>query len=125
MALCCAAMGAGQLNSTLVEAWRIAADELGIRVTAPAELRDADGTKFQCEALVHDFGSPTGAVVVSRKTERRVRENLRGLGSSVWVCVEPDRQPSEYSRKPYIDQLTDWGWFGEPHRRPDWFPRKG
>lgn len=120
-----AAMGANRLNEKLVEGWRSAAVDLGIRVTAPVELSDRDGAKFQCEALIHDFGSPNGAVVVSRRTERRVREGLRGLGPSVWVCIAPDRQPSEYARKRFIDQLVDWGWFGDPARRPDWFSGRG
>ena len=111
-----------RLNSKLVDGWRSAAHDLGIRVTAPVELRDAHGAKFECEALVHDFGSLKGGVVVSRKTERRVRESLRSLDSSVWVCIASDRQLSSYSRKHYIEELLDWGWFGEPERRPHWVP---
>lgn len=113
-------MNTSGLNKKLIEGWQTAADDLGIRVTAPAELWDADGAKFHCEALIHDFGSPTGALVVSHKTERRIRKSLRSLGSSVWVSIVPDQQRSAYVRKHYIDELLDWGWFGELQHRPDW-----
>jgi hypothetical protein len=109
------------LNNRLIEAWRMAARDLGIRVTAPVELRDAAGETFVCEALVEDFGSPEGAVIVSQRTERRVRQNLRSLGGRLWHCVVPDRQQSGYVRKYHIDELQDLGWFGSPGGEPSWY----
>ena len=99
----------------------MAARDLGIRVTAPIELRDAAGETFVCEAFVEDFGAPGGMVVVSAKTERRVRRQLRTLDDRLSVSVAPDRQPSAYSRKDFIDALQDWGWSGSPAREPSWF----
>jgi hypothetical protein len=108
-----------RLNRHLIEGWRLAARDLGLRVTAPVELLDAKGRTFVCEAFVEDFGSPDGAVVVSQKTERRVRPNIRSLGDKVWCCVEG--QPTAYRRKNYIDRLRDWGWFGTPGSEPSWY----
>lgn len=106
------------LDGQVIAAWRAASADLGIRVTAPVELRDAGGP-FACEAFVSDFGSPAGAVVVSEKAERRLRPRLRALG--LWTSVEPRRQPVAYSRKRFIHALEDWGWFGEPGAEPDWY----
>ena len=41
----------------LVDAWRTAASDLGIRVTAPFSITDDDGDQVQFIALVHDFGA--------------------------------------------------------------------
>lgn len=108
------------LDMRLVEQWQKASGDLGIRVTAPAELRDAKGTAFVCEAFVHDFGSAHGGAVVSQKTERRVREGLRSLGDELWYSVSP-RGSSAYARKHFIDELLDWGWFGEAGEEPSWY----
>lgn len=102
-----------------------AADDLGIRVTAPVELRDTSGTPFACEALVHDFGSPKGAVVVSAKTERRVRQNLRSLGEELCVIRAERRRAAAYNRKHFVDELLDWGWFGKAGAEPGWYSERG
>ena len=111
------------LEQRLVEDWQEAAEDLGIRVTAPVELRDASGRPFTCEAFVHDFGAPTGAVVVSLKTERRVRDHLRSLGDKVWVSGSERRRPG-YNQRHFIDQLLDWGWFGKAGAEPEWYSER-
>jgi hypothetical protein len=117
-------MNGGGLNPKLVEAWQEAGRDLGIRVTAPAGLSGSSGNPFLCEAFVPDFGSPSGTIVVSRKTERRVRRELRGL-EGVAVTISPERQQRAYVRKSIIDELIDWGWFGAPGDEPDWYKEKG
>lgn len=119
-----AGMDTSGLDQKLVAHWRSAAEDLGIRVTAPVELTDSSGQPFACEAFVHDFGSPSGAVVVSRKTSRRVRHNLRSLGDDVWVCGGGRRQAGQYVRKHYIDELLDWGWFGKAGEEPGWYSER-
>ena len=111
------------LEMRLVEQWQNAAIDLGIKVTAPVELRDASGQSFTCEAFVHDFGSSTGAAVVSPKTERRVRAKLRSIGDELWVS-ESGRRLTGYHRKHFIDQLLDWGWFGKPGSEPNWYSER-
>lgn len=75
---------------------------------------------FLCEAFVRDFGSPLGALVLSERTERRVREQLRG--GRFWYAIHPTRMRPAYARSTFIDQLVDWGWFGAADARPDWWP---
>jgi hypothetical protein len=114
----------GGLDQRLVSLWREAADDLGVRVTAPIELHDAAGRPFACEALVHDFGSPIGAVVISRKTERRVRAQLRGLGGPIWTSVSGRRPTYTYKRDHVMQMLLDWGWFGSTAEEPEWYSRR-
>jgi hypothetical protein len=89
-------MDDAKLDMRLVTAWREAAEDLGIAVIAPAELADPAGRPFWCEAFVRDFGSPAGAVVLSERTERRVREQLRG--GDFWYAVHRTRMRAAYAR---------------------------
>lgn len=116
------ASGMKGLDRKLVENWLAAAEDLGIRVTAPVELRDTAGAPFHCEVLVHDFASPNGGVVVSRTTERRVRQQIRSLGDGIWVCITSDRAVN--SQKHIVDELLDWGWFGAPGEEPGWYAER-
>jgi hypothetical protein len=112
-------MDSSGLDRRLIDRWRQAADDLGIRVTAPAELRDAQGRPFLVEASVADFGSPSGAVVVSAGTERRLRTTLRTL-PGLWWSVAPARAPSAYDRRRFLAELEEWGWFGPVGAAPAW-----
>jgi hypothetical protein len=110
-----------KLNQKLVSHWQNAASDLGIRVTAPIRLQDKDGNPFECEGMLHDFGSTNGAIVISQATERRIRPQLRNFGASLWYSVCPDRQPKEYHRATFINELTDLGYFGSPDEVPEWY----
>ena len=116
-------MDTNGLEQRLVEQWQQAAQELGIRVTAPVELRDASGGSFTCEAMVHDFGSPGGAVVVSPKTERRVRSSLRSVGDTLWVSGS-GRRLTSYNPRHFIEELLDWGWYGKAGDEPQWYSER-
>lgn len=109
------------LDLRLVEHWQRAADDLGIRVTAPVELKDAEGRAFVCEAFVHDFGSPHGGAVISPRTERRVRQSLRSMGKDFWWAGGGNPRRADYLRKHFISELLDWGWFGKKEQEPDWY----
>ena len=114
-------MEADGLDHKLIACWRQAGEDLGIRVTAPAELRGPAGAPFLREVLVRDFGSPAGLVVVSQRTERRLRSTLRALGERLSLCIAEARHPRAYSRAAFISELEDWGWFGKPGGQPDWY----
>jgi len=107
------------LDQRLIAQWRAAAEDLGIRVTAPVEVKDGSGGSFACEAFVHDFGSSNGGLVLSRKTERRVRAQLRSSG--LWWSGGERPQSTNYVRKHFVQELVDWGWFGQPGGEPDWY----
>jgi hypothetical protein len=108
------------IEHRLVEQWQRAAVELNIRVTAPIELRDTAGQPFTCEAFVHDFGSTNGAVVVSPRTGRRVRARI---SEELWVSGS-ERRLAGYSSSHFIDQLLDWGWFGNIGAEPAWYAER-
>lgn len=121
-------MDTSGLDRRLVEHWQAAAEDVGIRVTAPIELTDAAGQPFVCEVFVHDFGSPKGTLVLSPKTERRIRQNLRSVGLEACVGGAGFGR-AEYVRKHFVDELLDWGWSGKAGAEPSWYsermPRSG
>lgn len=109
------------LDQKLIERWRRAGEDLGICVTAPAELRDLAGNPFLCEVFLRDFGSRSGGVVMSQRTEKRLRPQLSAMGARLFQCVAQRRQQAAYSRSAFIQELEDWGWFGKPGKQPDWY----
>lgn len=115
------------LDWRLIANWRMAAEDLAIRVSAPVELMDASGRPFLCEVLVHDFGSPEGTLALSSKTARRVKQALKGL--RIGACVGGAGNGRAYVRKRFVDQLLDWGWSGKAGSVPRWYaermPRSG
>ena len=104
----------GTLDQKLINSWLKAADNLGVRVVAPYSLAAPDGSYIDCEAYVPDFGSPSGAVVFSRKTERRERSRLRAL-SGIWRSIDANGSQ---------ECLEDWEWFGPAGEEPSWYRTK-
>ena len=110
-----------EVESRVVEAWREAARDLGIRFTAPFTLTSAEGKQFDCLGLVHHFGRQGGTLISvigepSSKTpvpagEEYFRSQLaEGYG--------------EYRRQSFIDTLDDWQFFGPESERPAWYKGK-
>jgi hypothetical protein len=102
------------LDQKLIDSWLKVADDLGVRVVAPYRLSAPDGSHIDCEAYVPDFGSPSGAVVFSRKTERRERARLRAL-TGIWRSI------NAIGSKECLD---DWEWFGPVGMEPSWYRAK-
>lgn len=106
------------LDHRLIARWKTAATELGIKVVAPVELQDAAGIAFSCEVFLPDFGSNNGSLIVSPKTERRIRPQLRSLADTIFIVHEIG---SAYKQTHVVDELMDFGWFGKRDEEPDWF----
>lgn len=52
------------METKLSLAWRLAAQELGVRLIAPFELRADDGKPLSCTGLLPDFGGEKGTVII-------------------------------------------------------------
>jgi len=96
----------------LAQAWRDAAVDLGIRVTAPFQYEAADGSTYECVALLHEFGSVAGTVVASLDID------WKGLFAATkqtghYASALNDDNYVPYERSHYIETLNDWGWYGE------------
>jgi len=106
------------LNEKITAAWLEASKDLGIAVVVPYRVETTGPTPLWSEAFIPDFGSPTGAVVISSMSRRMVRPVLRE--GKRWHS-ELGNGYGKYSRQHFIETLNDWGWFGQEHLRPDWY----
>lgn len=95
--------------------WRVAAEELGIRVVAPYVVAGET-----CLALVRDFGSPRGTAVVARGSERLSAARAAAAGAGCFVSVVDGEAYCAFDRALFVGPLDDWGWFraGAP---PRWY----
>ena len=109
------------LDSQIMEAWKQAAQDLGIRVEIPFTLRTETGSVQVCEGRVLDFGGPKGVLFrpigSDENRDKSLKETgffLSQLGSSYY----------QYDRQLFIDTLDDWKWFGPKGGQPEWYTGK-
>jgi hypothetical protein len=96
-------------------AWSAAANDLGIRATAPFRIpTDTSGERFAA-AYLPDFGSMQGTIVDwgfrpdfsgDNEVRRFAEEN-----SMYYSIVSFDRYRS-YDRDMFLEALSDWGYYG-------------
>ena len=112
---------ARQLDTKIMDAWREAAKELGIRVEIPFTLNRRDGNTELYEGRVINFGGRKGIVfgTLSCDTRSRIRRTAAGYAYS---DLGPDYQT--YSRELFIKTLDDWKWFGAKGQEPEWYSGK-
>ena len=93
-----------------------AADELGFMLVAPYELRCASGVNVVYAALLPEFGSKRGMlVIVARDHAEAMRvAQEQQFGFSV-LSDDPT-----YDRDSFVEMLCDWGWTSE-QPRPAWY----
>jgi len=107
-----------EIESRVVEAWRRAADDLGIRFTSPFVVTTKDGSQLECVGFVHHFGRSLGTVI-SVLGEPSARTNypadeayfVSALGSGY----------AEYGPQWFIETLDDLQFFGPESERPSWY----
>lgn len=98
------------IESQMAVAWRDAADQLGIRVTAPYEVASVSYTAF-----LPDFGGERGAVVA------RLSSSDGAVAAAEVAGPYLSRVSDDYALFDaglFKATLDDWGWFGPPERRP-------
>jgi hypothetical protein len=116
-------------NNALSDAWRLAAAELHVRLTAPFTLPAAAGDAYEFVAHVPDFGSegsgPRGLLVYdylrygsSVEAQLRLMEAAAGAGY-VAIGANPAAYVP-YQRNRYEETLTRQDWLGPPGHEPAW-----
>jgi hypothetical protein len=100
--------------TALGETWLAASKDLGVRVTAPFVLETESGSRFNFDALVHDFGSAKGMVLMEKWDSAKADAAVaQGFGFS---CLDA----GAYDRESTIEVLIDWGWCGLKTAVPKW-----
>jgi hypothetical protein len=107
------------MESKLAEAWRAAAQDLGVRFVAPFELRRDDGTILSCTGLLPDFGSDNGVVIIGDDDPDEGIDIARDRG--YYVTMMSDGSYGVYDPEQFSSTLNDWGWYGPRDQCPSWF----
>ena len=99
----------------MIDAWEVAARELGIVVRRPFQLDE-----IEFPVLVVDFGSRDGALpLLAGDDERFAVARRAGYFASL---LNPERY-CVFDRQLFEDTLNDWRWFGEG-TAPAWYTGK-
>jgi hypothetical protein len=98
-----------------MNAWRVAAKELGIRVETPFSLVSVGGETELYERRAIDFGGPNGMVFGIFDDDRASCKRRKDAGY-YWSGLAPSYRT--YNRELFISTLDDWKWFGPKGQVP-------
>jgi hypothetical protein len=105
------------LDQRIVREWLTTGAEMGVRVTAPFRLMHPDGEWTDFEALIHDFGSPHGALIVSIEDPERC---AIAKTSEYYAEIVVPGANDPFFRESAEFFLTEMRWFGQSEP-PDWY----
>ncbi len=104
-----------------IATWLQAGRDLDIVIHAPFVLKvESKGEPIHCIALVEDFGSPNGTVVLGRHTPPKSAQSIAHTQGRFLSLVDEESH-SLCNRSPFIAPLNDWGWFGARRQPPEWY----
>jgi hypothetical protein len=114
-------LGMTAIESKVVQAWRQAADDLGIRFSSPFVVTRPDGSSFECIGFIHHFGRRLGTIISvigepSSNVKLSADEDYFSSQLSPGYCA--------YKRQSFINTLDDWAFFGPDAERPAWYTGK-
>ena len=103
----------------IADAWLRASPDLGIEIISPFLLSAPDGQLVEYVALVPQFGSRRGMLLIF--------EDQGGLCARIAVasgygysCLNLFTY-GLYDRDVFIDALNDWGWTDAQNPSPSWY----
>jgi hypothetical protein len=112
-----------EIESRVVEAWRKAADDLGIRFTSPFTVTTR-GRRLQGIGFVHQFGRRVGTIIsVLDQPSSLVDLVTKWDDEDYFISVLAEGY-GKYDRQYFIDTLDDWQFFGADSERPSWYSGK-
>ena len=110
-----------QLDPEIMNAWRDAAKDLGIRVDIPFSLVSVNGETELYEGRAIDFGGPNGIVFGIFDDDTASGKRRKDAGY-YWSGLAPSYRT--YDRELFISTLDDWKWFGPKGQEPAWYSGK-
>ena len=109
-------------EANIANAWRIAADDLGIAVVIPYSIRTDEGDVYPFIAWIKDFGGDQGTLIcLPDQWDDLGFGDAAEAAEYYWSGLYP-KSYSAYEREHFIDTLRDWGWFGDQQVEPAWYP---
>ena len=113
-------LGPMSSEEKVLSAWRSAARDLDIEITAPYSLAPPTGGPAICYiALVHGFGAPGGTLLCSADEDFDAAFDLSETYGFYASALNP-RNYARYDRAHFIATLRDWGWRSNAPA-PSWY----
>jgi hypothetical protein len=102
-----------------------AAGELGLRLETEHTITLASGARLEADAFFPDIGTPVGMAVVrsERVSPETMEEVLFRMGYPAAFVGEPTAA-EEFDIDSYAAMFSDWGWCGNPEKRPAWMKER-
>jgi hypothetical protein len=106
-------------KTQLSRVWLIAANDLGIQVTAPFLVHTESGEAVVVAALVHHFGAAAGTLAGTQQGDFKQLSELAEQTGRYASFLYPESYRT-YDRQLFIDTLNEWGWYGQ-EAPPSWY----
>ncbi len=104
----------------MLEEWRRAAAELGLRIEAPFVVQLRTG-RLEARLLLRHFGARNGMLIVTDfSVIEPFADEVVAVGYGYSTLSEP-RSADGYDKETFVEMLWDWGWFGPDDERPAWY----
>lgn len=104
-------------NERLIKAWEKASQDLTIQIETPFILT-TDNKNLRYDLLIKNFGSKKGTLIVT--TDNRSEFHSPSEFGFYCSALNPFYY-NHYDRERFIETLTDWGYFGLPVNKPEWY----
>jgi hypothetical protein len=101
-----------------------AADYLSLKITIDPSFKLSNGKVLFFDALFHNLSNPEGIFIMNSdhggQLERAERDELNISGFGVSEFGSPLKNET-FEIDNYIEMFSEWGWSGDPNKRPVWF----
>ncbi len=106
---------------TIGQCWKQVGEDLGLKVEAPFKLALENGITLELDALVRNFGAPSGMLITADfKKVEKIDELLTKMGYGFSTMPHPSEY-YDHDSEGFKHILKDWGWSGDPDLIPTWF----
>ena len=113
-----------ETESKVVEAWRRAANDLGIKFTSPFTVAIRGGKRAEYIGFVHNFGRRVGTIISVLYQPSSLAGLVSGHKDDDYYISVLGSGYGDYNRQFFIDTLDDWQFFGADSERPAWYTGK-
>ena len=106
-----------QENEKIIQTWREASVDLKFDIEIPFLLQTDKGM-IKYILLIKSFGSENGTLIITTDDMGvfGVAQKFGFYCSALNPCCY-----NKYDRENFIETLVDWGYFGLPENKPDWY----
>jgi hypothetical protein len=104
-------------DDELINAWKIAAFELGLEIVCPFKINTENGL-VTYPILVKHFGGKRGTIIA--RHELFIDFPMPKHKDYYFSAVNSEFY-SNFNKNLFMETLKDWGFYGEIDKKPEWY----